>query len=238
MSRRALLLGLVLALYGGWAPVARAAAGAWRLPVAGRVAHRFAFDRARPYAAGARRGAELRARAGAQVVAPCTGVVSFAGRLPGRGGALTVRCGPLAATVLGLGGVAVRAGVAVVRGAPLGRAGPGGRVWLGARRRRERHGYLDPLRLLGGPGRPPVVVGRPRFGPPGSGRPAVRVPPPRPVAVHAPARPSVVRAGAVAWIGAALLACALGAGVTRRRSARRVASAGPCPSTSPRRSTT
>jgi hypothetical protein len=242
MSRPALLV-FVLALAGWSSAFAAPALGAgWRLPVAGGrdavVAGRFAFDPAQPYAAGARRGVDLRARPGRRVVAPCTGVVSFAGRVPGQGGALTVRCGALAATLLGLGRVAARRGAAVVRGAPVGVAGAQGRVRLGARRRGDRHGYVDPLRLLGGAARAPVALGRRRVGPPASPARPVRVPGARRVRARAPARAGVERTPAAAWVGAALLGCALGAGVTRRRAGRRVASATPCPSTSPRRSTT
>jgi hypothetical protein len=151
---------------------------------------------------------------------------------------VSVHCGALVATLLGLGRVVVRAGAPVVRGGWLGAAGGAGLVRLGARRGADRHGYLDPLRLLGGAERAPPVLGRRRFGP-APRRPAVvRVP--RVVRGWRLARPrgGAARVGVTAWLGAGLLAAALGAGVTRRRSARRVASATPCPSTSPRRSTT
>jgi hypothetical protein len=236
MSRRALLPLLVVAVGCAWSPAAAAAGASWRLPVGGgSIAGRFAFDRARPFAAGARRGVDLRAAPGAVVLAPCTGRVSFAGRVPGWGGAASVRCGALVASVLGLRRVGVRAGAVLVRGAPLGTADGGSRpLRLGARRRGARHGYVDPLRLVGGEERAPPVVGPP-------GRRPRHVP--RPPVVRSPrvgvrAREGVGEAGVAAWAGAALLAAALGAGVTGRRGARRVASATPCPSTSPRRSTT
>jgi hypothetical protein len=243
MSRHALRLLLALLVAGGWAlPAAPAAAAAgWALPAGGgrgAVVAGFTFERGRPFAAGARRGVDLRAAPGAVVRAPCTGRVSFAGRVPGRGTAVTVRCGSLAATVLGLGRAAVRAGAPVVRGSRLGVADGRGRVRLGARRRGDRQGYVDPLGLLGSAVRaPPAVVGR-RFGPPGA-RPATWWP--RVVRVRrvgARVRASARRAGMAAWLGAGLLAVALGAGVTRRGAGRRVASATPCRSTSPRRSTT
>jgi hypothetical protein len=229
MSRRALLALLVAALAVGcsWSPAA--AVAGWRLPVRGAVVARFHFAPARPFAAGARRGVDLRAAPGAVVLAPCTGRVSFAGRVPGRGGAVSVRCGALVATVLGLRSAGVRPGAVLLRGAPLGVAA--GAVRLGARRRGERFGYVDPLRLVGGAERAPPLVGPPGLRP--RRPPVVRDP-----RVGVRARAGVGQAGLAAWAGAALLAAALGAGVTGRRAARRVASAAPCPSTSPRRSTT
>jgi hypothetical protein len=235
MSRRALLPVFVIAVAVGWSWSPAAAVAGWRLPVRGTVVARFAFDPARPFAAGARRGVDLRAAPGADVLAPCTGRVSFAGRVPGRGGAVSVRCGALVASVLGLRRVGVRAGAVLLRGAPLGSAAGGARpVRLGARRRDDRRGYVDPMRLVGGAERAPPVVGPPGLRPRRRRRPPVVRGPRGPVR----ARAGLGQAGLAAWTGAALLAAALGAGVTGRRAARRVASAAPCPSTSPRRSTT
>jgi hypothetical protein len=157
--------------------------------------------------------------------------------VPGGGGAVSVRCGTLVATLLRLGGVSVRRGTAIVQGQRLGVAGSVGVVRLGARRRADRFGYVDPLTLLGGPDRPRPVLGRRRVGPPPAPR---RVVPPRPSfarRVVAP-RAAPARAGLAAWAGAGLLAVALAAGVTRRAARWRVASATACPSTSPRPSTT
>ena len=83
--------------------------------------------------------------------APARASSTAAGRVPGRGLGVTVRCGELAATHLGLAGVRVRRGRLVVAGARLGTAlGPV--VRLGARRAGRRHGYVDPAGLLGGLG--------------------------------------------------------------------------------------
>ena len=73
------------------------AEGAWRWPARGEVLTPFALG-ANPYAGGQHRGIDIAARAGAPIRAPCGGVVRFAGRGPGRGRAVTLACGPLAAT--------------------------------------------------------------------------------------------------------------------------------------------
>src|SRR5215212_3450241 len=99
------------------AAAARAAPAArWAAPIAGPIAGRFAYDASRPYARGQRRGIDFAAPRGARVAAPCAGRVSFAGALPGGGVGVTVRCGALAATVLGLGRPAVRRGAVVMAG--------------------------------------------------------------------------------------------------------------------------
>jgi len=220
MSRLALVLLLLLAA----AISASAAAADWRAPVAGAIAGRFTYNRSHPYAGAQRRGIDLRTRRGQSVAAPCSGPVRFAGRVPARGGAISVRCGRLVATVLGLSHLGVRRGNLVRAGAPVGRA-QGARVRLGARRAGDRHGYVDPLRLLGRPGlgpAPPVALHRP---------PPLRAPRSRPPAP--PRATAPVRAPVPAWVGAALVACGLGAGVRRQVASRR-----PCPSTSPRPSST
>ncbi len=206
------LLGLVLAVG------APAAGAAWRLPVDGAIVGRFHVG-ADPFAAGQRRGVDLAAAPGARVVAPCAGTVAFAGSVPGFGGAVSLRCGALTATVLGLGRVSAHVGTAVLRGAPVGVVGARGRVRLGARVSAQRFGYRDPLALVGADrsGPPPLV------GPRGPGR---RRGAPPPVATLAPPRerPSArsVRSGAptLAWLGLALIACALPGGVVAWRVRR------------------
>lgn len=218
----ALLVALALL-----APIsAPSAAADWRLPVDGEVTAPFAFDRGSPYAAGQRRGVEIRARPGAPVRAACGGRVLFAGAVPDRGRAVTVRCarGAWVASHLGLGTTTVRVGRRVRRRTPLGTVGIAGIVRLGARREGERHGYVDPLALVGVPaGMPPPLApaGRRRTPrgdvPPRSPRPAPAV---RPAAGPRDA----ARAGrvpVVAWVGLALLAAGTPLGVARRRRARR-----------------
>src|SRR5690349_9666270 len=120
------LLPVLCALFalGGAAP----ASAGWTRPVPGAVLGRFTYSRAHAFAAGARRGADLRAAPGAPVRAPCSGRVSFAGPVPGFGLGVSVRCGELVATVLRLGAVGLRRGAAVLAGERVGRAGPAGAV--------------------------------------------------------------------------------------------------------------
>src|SRR4051794_12190764 len=126
MPRLRLLLVLCALSLAGDAAPARAE---WTRPVPGAVAvtGRFSYSRARPFAARARRGADLRAAPGAPVRAPCSGRVSFAGRVPGFGLGVSVRCGGLVATVLRLGAVGPRRGAVVLAGERLGAAGTAGR---------------------------------------------------------------------------------------------------------------
>jgi hypothetical protein len=188
----------------------------WQRPVEGAVLSAFRFDPARPYVRGARRNVTLAAASGQAVRAACGGVVTFAGPLPGDLGAgVTLRCGALAATHLGLAGLRVRRGSAVPAGAVLGVAA-GSRVRLGARRVGARHGYLDPLTLMGTAGGrrplPPVPLGRAPQGRPTpalSPRPSLarpeRVPSARAPALAEP-RGSRAAVPGAAWLGLALLA--------------------------------
>jgi hypothetical protein len=194
------------ALAAGLAGVPGAASAAWRAPVTGAVVGRFAVG-GDPFAAGQRRGIDLAARPGETVRAPCAGRVAFAGALPDRGGAVSIRCGGLTATVLGLGPPAVRRGTSVRAGDRLGAAGRDGVVRLGARRTGARFGYRDPQLLLAAPTRAPP----PPLGPRG-GRVRRAGPPPAPPArvVMGPAVDR--RAPAIAWAGLALVAAGLPAG--------------------------
>src|SRR4051794_36779348 len=109
----------------------------WRWPEDGTVVGRFAYARSAPFTAGARRGIDIAAAPGAAVRAACRGRVAFAGAVPGgRGLGVTVRCGALVATHLGLVRLAVRRGAPVGPRARLGSGGPGG----AARRRAGRPG--------------------------------------------------------------------------------------------------
>jgi hypothetical protein len=149
----------------------------WRWPVSGAVVGRFAYARSAPFMGGARRGIDIAAAPGAAVRSACRGRVSFAGAVPGgRGLGVTVRCGALVATHLGLARLVVRRGVRVAAGTRLGTVGAEGRVRLGARRAADRFGYVDPLALLRDdrpPRDPALPVGRgPRI--PGAPLPAAR----------------------------------------------------------------
>src|SRR5215210_329608 len=157
VSARAVLIARALAVVAATLALAPAPAAAstpasrpaWRLPVAGEVSGAFTYDERRPFAPHRRRGVDLRAAPDAVVRAACSGEVSHAGRVPLRGLGVTVRCGRLTATHLGLGALGVRAGERVRRGRRLGRVGPAGIVRLGARVTVRRFGWIDPLRLVG-----------------------------------------------------------------------------------------
>jgi murein DD-endopeptidase MepM/ murein hydrolase activator NlpD len=213
-------------------PGGAAGAAGWRWPLRGPVVGAFHVWPHAPFARGQRRGIDLSAPPGTVVRAACSGRVTFAGPLPRRGLAVSVRCGALMATHLGLGRLAVRAGSRVVAGAPLGRVGASSRLRLGARRAGDRRGYLDPLTLLRDePPAAPHLGPAPRalrLRPPGPARPA-----PWPVA--APTRPAPTRAAAPrrlpwpAYPALALMAGALPVGSLvrrRRRRARRPRRAG------------
>ena len=204
----------------------------WRAPVDAPVAARFAYSSARPFARGQRRGIDFAAPAGAHVVAPCPGRVAHAGPVPGRGLGVTLRCGRLTATVLGLASLSARAGTRALPGQRLGLASGVLPLRLGARVTGRRFGYVDPLGLLRArPPRsaPPVPLRAPRS------RARRAPPPPVPARIARPrARRLPIRAAATAWLGAGLLATALTAGVALpgRRRRRRLAPA-PSPSRPP-----
>jgi hypothetical protein len=228
MPRFALLIVLattVLAAVCARADPVRAAER-WRRPLpGGAVAGAFHFERSAPYARGRRRGVDFSGRPRAPVLAACSGRVTFAGRVPGwRGRGVSLRCGALVATELGLSVVSVRRGSAVLAGARIGTLGAR-TLRLGARLASDRHGYLDPLTLITGdhaPVAPPPVAAHRRRRP--------RAP------LTAPHVPSAARAPAPAraaplllpvLIGAALIVLGAGGGTalrargTRRRRRRR-----------------
>lgn len=215
---------LVVALLVLSAVPASARGAPWRSPVDGEVAGRFAYSPTRPFAAGARRGADLMAAPGTTVRAACSGRVSFAGRLPSGGRGVSVRCGGLTATHLGLGAVAVRRGVRIRAGAPVGVAGRGGVIRLGARVTARRFGWVDPLALIGErpPASPAAPLGRaPRPTAPRTA-PAPRAPLVRRAPRPAVSRPPTAAVPHVVWVGLGLVAAGLPIGgmATRRRRRR------------------
>src|SRR5436305_13855341 len=64
---------------------------AWTWPVRGPVLQTFSFDPAHPYAAGQHRGIAVGADSGSPVLAPASGVVTFAGTVPTNGRSLTIQ---------------------------------------------------------------------------------------------------------------------------------------------------
>ncbi len=152
MRHLAALLPVLLATLVGAPPAA-----AWTWPADGPVLQPFRFGDD-PYAAGLHRGVDLGGPDGAPVRAPTSGVVSFAGSVPGNGRTVAIRTGDgLSVTLLHLGTVGVRAGAAVDEGAAVGTLGRSGdaehpvpSVHLGIRVLADPHGYLDPLELLPG----------------------------------------------------------------------------------------
>ncbi len=215
-------LALAAVVFLSAAPAAAGGQGAarhatWRAPVVGLVAHLFAYSVRVPFARGARRGVDLDARRGEPVLAPCSGTITFAGRVPRFGGALALRCGRLVATLLRVRAVAHGR---VRQGARIGRAE--GEVRLGARVAGQRFGYIDPLELLG--------ENRPRHTPLGRAprsRSPLALPEPRRAPQWARSAPvpraSLVAAPApgrlpwTAWAGLAALAAGLPAGTLVRR---------------------
>jgi Peptidase family M23 len=195
--------------------------GTWRWPVRGEVVGAFRVAPQAPFARGQRRGIDVAAAPGTPVRAACSGRVSFAGALPHRGRAVTVRCGGLVATYLRLGRLDVRRGDHAATGRRLGMLDPSGSLRLGARRAGDRGGYVDPLALLGDP-RPAAP---PALGPsPPRRRPRIApVPPTRPRPRPAPAPANPRRLPWPAYPAIALVATALPVGglVHRRRRRRR-----------------
>ncbi len=232
-SVRVFLFTILASLLAGCAACASSAvARGWLRPVDGPLLRAFAVGPDR-FAAGQHRGADLGAPAGARVRAACGGRVSFAGRVPGGGRTVSVRCGTLVATYQHLGRVAVRRGQRLLPGGPVGtvgRARPSPHVHLGARDA-ATGAYVDPLTLLGGappagvPAVPPRPLSRPRpLGPAPPRAPArpIVVPVAAPAAV--PGSAGAQRAPWPVWLGVGLVALGLplGGGLVvlgrRRRS--------------------
>jgi hypothetical protein len=131
-------------------------ASAWTWPVNGPVLQTFSFDPAHPYTAGQHRGIAIGAAAGMSVLAPASGVVSFAGTVPTNGLTLTIQTGDgLAVSLTHLGSIGVARDGHVVEGAVVGTVGSSGTaefatpyVHVGIRTASNDQGYLDPLDFL------------------------------------------------------------------------------------------
>ncbi|HET7571620.1 MAG TPA: peptidoglycan DD-metalloendopeptidase family protein [Gaiellaceae bacterium] len=147
--RRLVPLVLVFVL---WVPAARA----WTWPVPGPVLQGFSFDADHPYAGGQHRGVDLGGDAGAPVLAPVGGEVSYAGTLPTSGKTVSIETADgLLVTLTHLGALAVAKGATVAEGEVVGAVGPSGTpevdgpyLHLGIRTSSEPNGYLDPLSFL------------------------------------------------------------------------------------------
>lgn len=243
-SVRWLLIIALAALPAGLAATATSAlAREWIRPVDGSVVRAFSVGADR-YAAGQHRGVDLAAAPRSRVLAACGGRVSFAGRVPGGGRTVSVRCGSLVATYQHLGSVTVARGQVVMAGGRIGRSGhvrPVPHVHLGARVASTGE-YLDPAGLFAdGPrGQPVAPVPARRRAPPAAPAPAARPLGPAPATVRAPAPlelpvaprgPAMTAPPAAAgplpwpvWLGLALVALGLPLGgglvIVRRRRPR------------------
>jgi hypothetical protein len=162
------------------------AAGAWTWPVGGPVLQGFSFDPAHPYAGGQHRGIDVGGDAGAPVLAPAAGVVSFAGTVPTSGKSVTIDTADgLSVTLTHLGSIAVAKDASVTEGVVVGRVGTSGTpeldvpyVHLGIRSAADPQGYLDPLLFL------PVAATAPAAAPAATpvAPPAAAAPPAEPAA--------------------------------------------------------
>jgi Peptidase family M23 len=171
------------------------AAGAWTWPVQGPVLQTFSFDRAHPYAAGQHRGVAIGAGEGVAVLAPASGVVTFAGTVPTSGKTITIETpSGLAVSLTHLGSIDVARNANVDEGATVGTVGASGTpefdvpyVHLGVREAANDQGYLDPLAFLPVLA-PPAAAPAPAPAPPVTA-PAAAPVVPAPQPVQAPAVP-------------------------------------------------
>ena len=124
----------------------RLASGRYALPVDGRLVT--GFGDASPGSVRSR-GISLQARGGAQVVAPASGRVAFAGPYRGYGQIVIIEhAGGWTSLVTGMAQLDVRVGQQLLAGSPVGVAGPG-RPVLGLELRRNGE-PLNPLDMLRG----------------------------------------------------------------------------------------
>jgi peptidase M23-like protein len=169
MKRVVALLPVLIAFQAGAPP-----ALAWTWPADGPVLRPFALGDD-PYAAAQHRGVDIASPSGGPVRAPASGVVSFAGTVPGGGRTVTIQTADgYSVTLVHLGAIAVERGQELAEGAGVGSVGPSGDsehaepyVHLGVRVTADPTGYVDPLGLLPAREAPP---------PPSPAPPAEQVP--------------------------------------------------------------
>src|SRR5262249_32796393 len=105
---------------------------------------------------GQHRGIDVAGLAGAVVLAPAAGVVSFAGTVPTNGMCVTIETPDgWSVTLTHLGSIAATRGASVAEGDGVGTIGPSGEpewsepyVHLGVRSTDDSFGYVDPLAYL------------------------------------------------------------------------------------------
>lgn len=151
----AILCSLVLPSGGA---AATAGSGAWPWPLLGEVVTPF-VNGSDPYAAGQHRGLDIAAPVGSPVLAIVEGRVSYAGKLPDGGLAVTITSadGQWLISALHLAERNVARGQSVAPGDLLGRVGTTGKrsveqphLHLSLRKAATRT-YVDPLSMLGRP---------------------------------------------------------------------------------------
>ena len=157
MKRVVALLPVLIAFQAGAPP-----ALAWTWPADGPVLRPFVLGDD-PYAAAQHRGVDVASPSGGLVRAPASGVVSFAGTVPGGGRTVTIQTADgYSVTLVHLGSIAVERDQTIAEGAGVGSAGRSGQaehpepyVHLGVRVTADPNGYVDPLGLLPSRGGPP-----------------------------------------------------------------------------------
>ena len=144
-------LATTLAVFALLAPPA---GSAWTWPATGEVIRGFDYGGG-AYTASGHRGIDIAGAAGAEVLAPAAGHVSFAGSLPSNGRAVSIRTADgWAVTLTQLGSVIVSVGDGVAEGETVGTIAAASEpaavphVQLGTRRADDPRGYVDPLTLL------------------------------------------------------------------------------------------
>jgi murein DD-endopeptidase MepM/ murein hydrolase activator NlpD len=174
MRELALVLPLLVALLGGLpsAPVPASghalaavpgSAGSWRWPVVGAIVHGYDPPET-PFGAG-HRGIDIAAEVGTTVVAPASGVVSFAGKVGGQRFVTIDHGSQILSTSSYVSEILVHKGDAVSAGSPIALSGTGHpgstlptHLHFGIRVSGE---YVDPMTFLA----PASVVGLIRLAP-------------------------------------------------------------------------